>query len=119
VNVEFPYGIDLRGRTAGADDDAHIRDLIEQVLFTAPGERVNRPTFGSGLLGLVFEPNGEALAAATEHTVHGALQRWLGDLIVVEDVDVARDESRLEVTVSYVVRRTEEQRAATLVREAP
>jgi phage baseplate assembly protein W len=118
VNVDFPYRIDARGRTADVDDDAHVRDLIEQVLFTAPGERVNRPTFGSGLLGLVFEPNSEALAAATEHTVHGALQLWLGDTILVEGVDVASDEGRLEVTVRYVVRRTEEQRIATVVRES-
>lgn len=69
MNVDFPYGIDARGRTAGVADDPHVRDLIEQVLWTAPGERVNRPTFGSGLFGLVFEPNGDALATATEHTV--------------------------------------------------
>jgi len=119
VNVDFPYRIDARGRTADVDDDAHVRDLIEQVLFTAPGERVNRPTFGSGLLGLVFEPNSEALAAATEHTVHGALQLWLGEIILVEGVDVTSDEGRLEVTVRYVVRRTEEQRIATVVRESP
>jgi phage baseplate assembly protein W len=119
VNVDFPHRIDARGRTAGVDDDAHVRDLIEQVLFTAPGERVNRPTFGSGLLGLVFEPNGEALAAATEHTVHGALQLWLGDIILVEGVEVASDGGRLEVTVGYTVRRTEEQRIATVVRESP
>jgi phage baseplate assembly protein W len=119
MNIDFPYRIDARGRTADVDDDGHVRDLIEQVLFTAPGERVNRPTFGSGLLALVFEPNGEALAAATEHTVHGALQLWLGDVILVEGVDVASDEGRLEVTVSYVVRRTEERRIATVVRETP
>jgi len=117
VNVDFPYRIDARGRTAETDEEAHVRDLIEQVLFTAPGERVNRPTFGSGLLGLVFEPNGEALAAATEHTVQGALQQWLGEVIVVEGVDVTSEDSRLEVTVRYVLRRTQEQRIATVVRE--
>jgi len=119
VNVAFPYSIDARGRTADVDGDAHVRDLIEQVLFTAPGERVNRPTFGSGLLGLVFEPNGEALAAATEHTVHGALQLWLGDLIVVESVDVAAVEGTLEVTISYIVRRSEERRTVTVARAVP
>ena len=119
VDVDFPYGIDARGRTAEPDADAHVRDLIEQVLFTAPGERVNRPTFGSGVLGLVFEPNSEALAAATEHTLQGALQLWLGEVIAVEAVDVVSNESRLEVTVSYVVRRTQESRVATVVRETP
>ena len=72
--------MDGRGRTASTGDDDHLRDLIEQVLFTAPGERVMRPDFGSGLLGLVFEPNGPGLAAATRHLVEAALQRELGDL---------------------------------------
>jgi phage baseplate assembly protein W len=116
MEIGFPYGIDARGHTAGADDDAHIRDLVEQVLFTAPGERVNRPTFGSGLLDLVFEPNGEALAAATEQAIQGALQLWLGDRIVVEGVDVAAREGELAITVRYAVRRTEERRTATFTR---
>jgi phage baseplate assembly protein W len=119
VNVDFPYGIDARGRTARVADDPHVRDLIEQVLWTAPGERVNRPTFGSGLFGLVFEPNGDALAAATEHTVQGALQQWLGELIAVQAVDVSSDEGRLEITVRYILRRTQEPRVATFTRAAP
>src|SRR5271165_734476 len=57
TNIAFPFRIDGRGRTALVDDNSHIRDLIEQLLFTNPGERVNRPTFGSGLLALVFQPN--------------------------------------------------------------
>jgi phage baseplate assembly protein W len=119
VNVDFPYRIDARGRTAGIDDDGHVRDLVEQVLLTAPGERVNRPTFGSGLLDLVFEPGGDALAAVTEQAVHGSLQLWLGDRIAVERVDVAARESELAVTVSYVVRRTQERRVALVTRERP
>ena len=75
--------------------DDHIRDLIEQVLFTAPGERVNRPNFGSGLLQLVFAPNSDELAAATQFLVQGALQQWLGDLIQVEGVE--RRERRLRL----------------------
>src|ERR671915_2485830 len=101
MNVDFPYHYDGRGHTAEADDDNHIRDLIEQVLFTTPGERVNRPTFGRGLLGRVFEPNGDVLAAATQMTVQAALQEWLGDVIAVEDVQTVRADSALEVTVTY------------------
>ena len=56
-HLDHPWHIDATGRTAQTDDAGHLRDLIEQVLFTAPGERVMRPDFGSGLLGLVFEPN--------------------------------------------------------------
>ena len=112
MQVDFPYHIDGVGRTASTDRDDHIRDLIEQVLFTAPGERVNRPDFGCGLLQLVFEPNSEVLAAATQQTVQGALQRWLGDLIQVEMVQVDSQEATLQVTVQYTVRRSQQRQVA-------
>ena len=119
AHLDIPFGVDARLRTATTDDDDHLRDLIRMVLFTAPGERVNRPDFGSGLLDLVFEPGGEALAAATEQSVHGALQRWLGDRILVEGVDVAAHDGELAITVRYVVRRTEERHVTTLTRGTP
>lgn len=110
--LDYPFHFDTRGRTAETNDDKHIRDMIEAVLFTAPGERVNRPTFGSGVLQLLFAPNGDALAAATQLTVQGALQQWLGELIAVEAVDVQSDEATLQVTVQYVVRRTQQRDVA-------
>lgn len=116
MNLDFPYHFDARGHTAETDDDGHIRDLIESVLFTSPGERVNRPTFGSGLMQLVFAPNSDELAAATQFLVQGALQQWLGDLIVVDDVRVVSVDSRLEVTLVYTVRRTQEQRQVQFTR---
>lgn len=115
--LNYPYGFDTRGRTADTSDDEHIRDLIEQVLFTTPGERVNRPTFGSGVLQLIFAPNGEALAAATQMTVQGALQQWLGDLISVEAVEVQSEDSTLRVSVQYTVRRNQQRQTAQFVRE--
>ncbi len=116
MDVDFPYHYDSRGRTAEAGEDDHIRDMIEQVLFTTPGERVNRPTFGSGLLQLVFAPNSDELAAATQFLVQGSLQQWLGDLIKVNDVRVESEDSRLAVTVVYTVRRTHEQQTAQFAR---
>jgi phage baseplate assembly protein W len=114
--VAHPFRFDGRGRTAMAGGDEHIRQLIEQVLFTAPGERVNRPTFGCGLQQLVFAPNSDVLAAATQLTVQGALQQWLGDLIQLEAVEVQSDDARLSVTVQYVVRRSQERRTETFTR---
>ena len=108
--VDFPYGFDPTGRTRTTGTDDHVRDLVEQVLFTAPGERVNRPQFGSGLLGLVFEPNSEGLVAATRARVQGALHLWLGELIQVEGVHVRAHDSVLDVTVQYVIRATQERR---------
>ena len=107
MNLDFPYHFDSRGRTAEADYDGHIRDLIEQVLFTAPGERVNRPTFGSGLLRLVFAPVSPEIAATTQYLVQGSLQQYLGDLIQVEAVEVTNDDATLRVVVRYIVRRTQ------------
>jgi hypothetical protein len=108
THVDYPFRVDGRGRTATAGQDEHVRDLIEQVLFTNPGERVNRPTFGSGLLALVFAPNSDALAASSQLTVQGNLQQWLGDVIQVHDVQVEDDEAELRVVVRYSIRRTQQ-----------
>lgn len=116
VQIDYPFHFDSRGRTARTPEDEHIRDLIEQVLFTSPGERVNRPTFGSGILELLFAPNSDPLAAATQFTIQGALQQWLGDLIQVESVQVEREESTLQVWVQYTIRRTQQQQLAQFTR---
>ena len=116
MNIDYPFRFDNRGRTAEADGDNHIRDLIEQVLFTAPGERVNRPDFGSGLMQLVFAPNSDELATATQFIVQGSLQQWLGDLIEVNEVQVDSQDSSLSVTVQYTVRRTQQRQTAQFSR---
>jgi phage baseplate assembly protein W len=118
VQIDFPFHFDGRGRTALTGDDDHIRDMIEQLLFTSPGERVNRPDFGSGLLQLVFAPNSPELAAALQFTVQAALQRWLGDLIEVLALEVVSVDSTLRVAVQYTVRRTGETRVETFERSA-
>lgn len=117
MDIEFPLRIDGRGRTAETDAESHIRDLIEQVLFTSPGERVNRPDFGTGLMQLVFAPNSDELATATQFLVQGALQQWLGELILVENVDVKASDAQIQVAVSYRLRRTRQQRVARFSRE--
>lgn len=116
MNLDYPFHFDVRGKTAEADSERHIRNMIEQVLFTAPGERVNRPAFGSGLMQLVFAPNSPELAAATQFLVQGALQQWLGDLIVVDLVDVAAVDASLQVKIQYTVRQTNERQTVTLIR---
>lgn len=119
MNVDYPYRIDGRGRTAVTSDDDWIRDIIEQILFTVPGERVNRPDFGCGLLQLVFAPNSNELAAATQFAVGAALQQWLGDLVQLQTVNVEAEDAVLRVTVHYVIVRTQEERVAHFTREAP
>src|SRR5438132_11951949 len=113
MDIAFPLRFDSRGRTALADRDDHVRDMIEQLVFTNPGERVNRPDFGSGLLQLVFAPNSPELAATVQFTIQAGLQRWLSDVILVQKVDVTSDDAELRVLVQYVVKRTGEQRSET------
>jgi uncharacterized protein len=112
MHPDFPYGVDVRGRTATAGEEDHLRDMIAQVLFTIPGERVNRPSFGSGLPQLVFEPGGPELATAMQLQAHGALQQWLGDVIEVQEVTVEAEEATVRVVVRYVIRRTQQRRLA-------
>src|SRR4249919_3788728 len=101
--LDHPYHFDGRGRTATTGLLDHVRDLIEQVLFTAPGERVMRPDFGSGLLAMVFEPNSTALAATAQMMIHGALQQHLGHLIAVQSVEVEAVDSTFRVEVRYAL----------------
>ncbi len=117
MNLAYPYRVDDRGRTAEADAEEHIRQLIEQVLFTSPGERVNRPAFGSGLAQLVFAPNSPELASAVQLMTQGALQQWLGELIQVEAVEATSQDATLRVTVRYVLRRGQQRRVVQLTRE--
>jgi len=104
THIGIPPLIDASGRTAAVTDEQYIRALIGEVLFTQPGERVNRPDFGSGLLQLILAPADVALAGTTQLTVQGALQRWLGDLIEVDEFAVHSDGESLRVLVAYTVR---------------
>lgn len=117
MEIAYPFQIDGRGRTAETGREGHIRQLIEQLLFTSPGERVNRPDFGTGLMQLVFAPNSPELAAATEFTIQSALQQWLGDRIQVEAVAVESQEATLQITVQYIVRQTQQRAVAQFSQE--
>ena len=116
MNIDYPFHFDGRGRTALTGDDDHIRDMIEQFLFTNPGERVNRPDFGSGLLQMIFAPNSPELAAALQQTIQAGLQRWLGDLIEVRLIQVTSQDSILRVELHYLIRRTGTERSDTFER---
>ena len=118
LNIDFPFHFDNRGRIAITDDNDHIRDMIEQFLFTNNGERVNRPEFGSGILQLIFAPNSPELAAALQFTIQSGLQQWLGDLIEIQELLVSSEDASLRVELSYKVRRTGEIAATTFVRSA-
>ncbi|BBL72813.1 GPW/gp25 family protein [Methylogaea oryzae] len=116
MDIDFPLHFDSRGRTAACDESGHIRDLIEQLIFTSPGERVNRPDFGSGLLQLVFAPNSPELAATVQFTLQAAVQRWLGDVIELRALEVRALDSALTIDMRYAIRRSGEEQTASFTR---
>lgn len=115
--VDYPYRFGSGGRTATAGLADHVRDMIEQLLFTNPGERVMRPRFGSGLGRLLFAPGGPDLADQTNLRVSAALQEWLGDVIEVRALDVRFEQSTLLVTIAYTILVSGEQREDVFTRE--
>lgn len=115
--VAFPWAVDGRGRTAGSTYADHVRELVEQVLFTVPGERVNLPDFGCLLADLVFEPGGPEVALAVQSSAAGALGRWLGDVITVADLIAESQDSTMRVTVTYRLLATGESRTDTFTQQ--
>lgn len=118
MNLTCPYQFDGRGRTSATDPQDYVRQLVEQVLFTYPGERVNLPDFGSGLLQLPFAPNSTELAAATQFSVQSALQKWLSGLVKVESVEATASDATLTVTVRYSLINSDVTQVQTFVQGA-
>lgn len=113
MQIDHPFHFDSVGAAATTTERDHLRDLLEQLLLTSPGERVNRPDFGCGLLRQVFEPNSPEIAAAVQYTVMASIQKWLGDLIEPHAVEVVAEDSTLALTVRFAVRTTGERREET------
>jgi uncharacterized protein len=119
MEIAYPFHIDDRGQVADAPYDAHVEQLIEELLFTAPGERVNRPTFGCGVIRLLFAPDDDELATANQFLIQGELQRWLGNLIQVQSLSFQGQGAMLVITVQYVVLRTGRSATARFERRRP
>lgn len=114
MNINFPYQFDGRGRTLDPLNN-YVAQLVEQVLFTSPGERVNLPDFGSGLLQLAFAPNSMEMAAATQFAVQGALQKWLSGYVKIQSVVASAEDGVLTVTVTYTPLTTDVTQVQTFV----
>jgi uncharacterized protein len=119
MQIDSPFHFDARGRTALTDEEEHIRDMLELLIFTNPGERVNRPDFGCGLRQLVFAPNSPELAAALQFTTQATIQRELGDLIELGNLEVSSEDAVLRVLVQYRIVRSGSLQAALFERSVP
>ncbi len=117
--LDLSYRVDGSGRTATTGDRARrVRNLLEAVLFTAPGERVMRPDFGSGVPEMLFDANSEALETAADFLIRAAVQRYLSDVLVLSELTVNRNEGELHITVVYTLVGEDEQQTETFSRGA-
>jgi phage baseplate assembly protein W len=117
MNPDFPLQFNDRGRTSFASEEDHVRQMIEQLLFTRPGERVNRPDFGSGLMELVFATNSPELAATVQFTMQAAIQRYLADIVDLQSLEVSSEDSLLRIELTYMLRRTGQLNSAQFSRQ--
>jgi uncharacterized protein len=116
TSIQHQFAVDLgRGRIAEEENYAkHVEQMMMQVLFTAPGERIDRPDFGCGVKRLVFAPNSEASATLAQVTIFDALTRWLGTAITVNDVKTAAHDEKLEISIVYTLKTRGERRYLNL-----
>jgi phage baseplate assembly protein W len=119
TDIDYPFHFNSKGQTANTGKEDHIHDMIEEFIFTSPGERVNRPDFGSDIIQMVFAPNSPELATALQYTIQAGLLQYLGDLIEIQALQVTSDDSVLNVFLSYTIRQTGEQRTDTFTRRNP
>lgn len=108
TDYQYPFRIDpASGQAAQTPYDAHVEQMIRQVLLTAPGERADLPEFGCGIRQLIFAPHSDALNATTQIMVQQALNRWLGSQIQVQKVTVGPsdqgDQSQLLIEIDYIL----------------
>jgi len=116
----FPFRIDPASQqTSQAAYAPHVEQMIQQLLLTTPGERVDLPQFGCGLRSLVFSPDSDALAATVKLRVIQGLRKWLAGVVDVVDVVTASGAEALEpgavrVTVTYALVETQTNQAVTV-----
>jgi hypothetical protein len=115
-SIRYPFSIDKGFGTLAEEVEysRHVDQMIRQVLFTNPGERINRPDFGCGIRSMVFAPNSEASANLSQVIINQSLEKWLGTIIEVNDVQVNNIEETLEIKIIYTLRATQERKYLNL-----
>jgi phage baseplate assembly protein W len=115
-SILYPFAIDADLGTLAEETDYsnHVDEMIKQVLFTGPGERINRPNFGCGLSRMVFAPNSVISANLTQVMIGQSLDTWLGTLIEVLDVSAVANDETLEVSIVYILKARQQRRYLNL-----
>jgi hypothetical protein len=101
MQIAYPYKFAPQSGTAVADDRSHIKQMLELLLFTMPGERVNRPDFGCGVQRIVFAPVGTEIEFTLQRLIESEIQRWLGDLLRLRNLEIRAEEATLFARLEY------------------
>jgi len=111
-SILYPFAIDNGFGVLAEEKNyaEHVEQMMKQVLFTNPGERVNRPDFGCGIPRMVFAPNSEVSANLTQVMIRQSLEKWLGTLIELIDVKATNNEEKLEIQIIYLLKARQERR---------
>lgn len=111
-SILHPIAIDQGLANLAIEDDygEHVGQMIKQVLFTNPGERVNRPDFGCGIRRMLFAPNSGVSANLAQVTVFQALDKWLGNVITVEKVELSAEDETLRINIVYILKARQQRR---------
>ncbi len=117
--LAYPYRIDFSGRTATVDVQAYVQGLIESMLLTSPGERVNRPTYGGGLMQYVFAPADGQLVGAAETLIRTAVVQWLGDVLTLQSLTVAAEPAEIVITLAYLINASQQSVTQTVRHSVP
>lgn len=116
MHKSFPFHFDVRGHIARCDDSAHILDMLEQILFTTPGERVNRPDFGCGVAAMVFGSTAPEFITVKKSQIHSQIQQLLGHLIQVNEIALSVQESRITIVINYTIFKNQQNQSAEFSR---
>jgi phage baseplate assembly protein W len=104
-SMHYPFAVDqgLGAWMQEHDYGKHVEQLMMQVLFTNPGERINLPDFGCGIRQMVFAPNSDVTANLVQVMIQQALTTWLPTLITVIDVKATANDDKLEINIVYLI----------------
>jgi phage baseplate assembly protein W len=116
TSIRYPVGVNASTGKLQDEPDyaAHVEQLIKQVLFTSPGERINRPDFGCGLRRMLFAPNSDVAASLAQVAIYEALGRWLDSIITVSDVKATAAGESLQIAIAYILKARQERRYLNL-----
>lgn len=103
--LAFPFSPATSGRssTVAYGGDAHVRQMLELLIFSLAGERVMRPELSSPVMQMVFGAGNGPVAIGLQAALQASITQWLGHVLELRDLSVKFDEKdvALEVVVTY------------------